>query len=288
MSVAIRTVIDVLRLSTEYLAQHGSTSPRLDAELLMAHALRVRRLDIYLQHDRPLHEGELTAARALVRRRGQGEPVAYIVGEREFYNRAFALTPSVLIPRPETETLVELTLRRLREHGDDVVRIADLGTGSGCIAVTLAAEVTTVQACATDISDDALAVALLNAHRHGVQNRITFFHGSWADMLTEPVDVVVSNPPYITTDELESTDRDVREFEPRDALDGGADGLDAYRKLLRSLPGVVGAGALLLFEVDPRRASAVAGLIAERFAGARTSVHCDLGGQDRVVEAHIV
>ena len=284
MAVASRTLIDVLRLSTDYLAQHGSSSPRLDAELLCAHALRLRRLDLYLQHDRPLKEPELEAVRALMRRRATGAPVAYITGVREFYHRTFHVDPAVLIPRPETETLVELAIRLLRDGGGSA-SVADLGTGSGCIAVTLAAELPSVRVICVDASEAALAVARENAAEHGVSDRITFVAGDWAQPLREPPDVVVSNPPYVTTAELAAADRDVRDFEPHAALDGGTDGLAAYRALLSSLAARARRGTILLLEVDPRRAAAVAGVIDGAFPGAAVSMHHDLTGRDRVVEA---
>ncbi|HEX6537814.1 MAG TPA: peptide chain release factor N(5)-glutamine methyltransferase, partial [Candidatus Dormibacteraeota bacterium] len=237
---AERTVMDVLRLSTEYLADHRSASPRLDAELLLAHALRVRRIDLYLMHDRPLRDDELTAARRLVRRRAGHEPVAYITGTREFYGRAFAVTPAVLIPRPETETIIEVALTTLRHSRDTVV--ADLGTGSGAIAVTLAAEVPELHVIAVDISAGALEVAGRNAVAHGVEDRVTLAEGDWGGPLTSPVAMVVSNPPYVSTDELAATEPDVRDFEPEVALDGGRDGMDAYHALLDGLPGRLRGG----------------------------------------------
>ena len=283
-----RALIEVLRLSTEYLAKHGSTSPRLDAELLLAHALGVRRIDLYLLYDRPLREPELGATRDLIRRRASGEPVAYITGVREFYNRAFAVTPAVLIPRPETETLVEVALRRLRElPGGAQLAAADLGTGSGCIAVTLAAELPDLRVTATDASAAALAVARGNAVTHEVDQRVTFLEGDWAHPLPTPVDLVVCNPPYVTGEELAAADRDVRDFEPRLALDGGSDGLDAYRALLASLHGAVRPGATVLLEIDPRRAGLVADAVRAEFDGARISFHEDLTRRDRVLEARL-
>lgn len=283
-----RTLIEVLRLSTDYLAQHGSTSPRLDAELLLAHALEVRRLDLYLLHDRPLREAELGAARELIRRRASGEPVAYITGVREFYNRAFAVTPAVLIPRPETETLVEVAMRRVRELSDGgEPAVADLGTGSGCIAVTLAAEIAGLRVTAIDTSSAALDVARSNAVTFAVDQRVMFIEGDWARPLTESFDLVVSNPPYVTTEELAVTARDVRDFEPLLALDGGSDGLDAYRSVVASLAGRVRPGATLLLEIDPRRAALVADVVRSAFAGARISFHEDLTRRDRVLEARL-
>jgi len=277
-------LIDVLRMSTTYLGDHGSTSARLDSELLCAQALGLRRLDIYLQFDRPLDEAELSAIRELIRRRGKGEPVAYITGTREFYGRAFTVNRDVLVPRPETETLVERALTLVRARGEAPMRVADLGTGSGCIAITLAAEVPGIEVVATDISAAALEVARENAARLGAE--VTFAECSWADGLSDHFDLVISNPPYVTTAELEEVDRDVRDFEPRAALDGGADGMDAYKALLASIREHMTASRLLL-EVDPRRADAVASLVETTFPGANISRINDLTGRVRVLEAEL-
>jgi release factor glutamine methyltransferase len=277
-------LIDVLRLSTSYLGEHGSSSARLDSELLCAQALGLGRLDLYLQFDRPLDEHELTAIRELVRRRGKGEPVAYITGSREFYGRSYIVTPDVLVPRPDTETLVEHALTVLRERIDGRTRVADLGTGSGCIAITLAAEAPGVEMVATDLSSAALEVARTNAQR--LDAVVTFVECSWADALSGHFDLIVSNPPYVTTDELESVDRDVRDFEPHSALLGGDLGLDAYEALLASLQGHLTASRVML-EVDPRRAAAVAAMFSAAFPGAGVTEVPDLAGRIRVVDVQV-
>jgi len=279
------TLLDIVRLTSDYLAGHGSESPRLDAELLAAYALGLRRIDLYLQFDRVLSSDEVGEIRELVRRRGGGEPIAYITGVRDFYSRRFTVTPAVLIPRPETETLVQCALEVARERG--VTSIADLGTGSGCVAVTLALELPGVHVLAVDASEEALVVARGNAAAHGVADRVTFVHGSWADALTSPVQLVVSNPPYVTSAELDAVARDIREHEPRGALDGGADGLDAYRALVASLPPALGAGASIVLEVDPRRAEAVVALLCGSFPAVTTRVADDLARTARVVVARI-
>jgi release factor glutamine methyltransferase len=174
----VPTLLEVLRLSTGFLAQRGSGSARLDAELLTAHSLGLRRLDLYLQYDRPLREDELEPVRALLRRRAAGEPVAYLLGHREFYGRTFAVTPTVLIPRPDTETLVEAALRWARAQ-QRPLRIADVGTGSGCIAVTMAAELPDATVIGGDVSGEALQVARANADKNGVGERVTFVEGPW-------------------------------------------------------------------------------------------------------------
>jgi release factor glutamine methyltransferase len=285
--MAERTLMEVVRLSTGYLETHGSSSPRLDAELLAATALQLRRLDLYLQFDRPLEETQLAAIRDLVRRRGDGEPVAHITGEREFYGRPFTVSPDVLIPRPETETLVDLALRWARSlHPDgDGVEIADLGTGSGCIAVSLAAELPGARVAATDLSDAALEVAAANVTRHNVADRVELLCGSWAGPLEgRRFDVVVANPPYIGSGELAGLPRDVREREPALALDGGPDGLDAYRALLPGLAAALkpdGWGAL---EIDIRADGEVAALARTAFGpDLQTDVHDDLSGRPRVL-----
>jgi release factor glutamine methyltransferase len=277
--------MEVVRLSAGYLETHGSASPRLDAELLAAMALHIRRLDLYLQFDRPLEEAQLGAIRELVRRRGDGEPVAHITGEREFYARAFSVTPDVLIPRPETETLVGLAVRRARAIAAGAeLRIADIGTGSGCIAVTLAVELPAARVAATDVSEPALAVAAANARRHDVAERVELHHGSWcAPLAGRSFDIVVANPPYIPTAELAALARDVREHEPVAALDGGADGLDAYRALLPCVAAVLAPGGWAAVEIDIRAAEAVESLGREALGVGVAAVHEDLSGRPRVV-----
>jgi release factor glutamine methyltransferase len=281
VAAAAPTLIDVLRLSTTYLGDHGSTTARLDSELLCAHALGLRRIDLYLQFDRPLDEAELTSIRELVRRRGKGEPVAYITGTREFYGRPFHVTPDVLVPRPDTETLVQQAVAFLRDRPGAELRIADLGTGSGCIAITLAAEVRAVRAVGTDVSAAALDVARDNAEANGVD--VAFVECSWADCIEGGFDLIVSNPPYVTTQEFETVERDVRDFEPRDALLGGDDGLDAYRTLLVSVRDHAIAARVML-EVDPRHAGAVTALVNATFPSATTVPVPDLTGRTRVLD----
>jgi release factor glutamine methyltransferase len=277
-----RTVLDVVRLSTTYLSEHGSDSARLDSELLVAHALGIERLGVYLQYDRPLADHELDTIRTQLRRRGRGEPIAHLTGRREFYGRSFRVTPAVLIPRPETETLVERVLKVAREQGGEL-RIADLGTGSGCLACTLAAELPGATVIASDLSAAALAVAAENAEALGVAGRVLFVEGGWTEGLVADLDLVVSNPPYVTSAEMDELPRDVA-CEPRLALDGGADGLDAYRDLLPAVaeraPGVCWVG----LEVDSRRADAVAELSRGIWPAAAIVIVDDLSHRPRVVE----
>jgi release factor glutamine methyltransferase len=285
-------IVEILRLSTGYLAAHGSDSPRLDAELLAAHSLGLRRIDLYLQHDRPLVEDELVPLRALLRRRATGEPVAYLVGVREFYGRPFRVTPAVLVPRPETEALVERVLRWARSIAGPEgagLRLADAGTGSGCIACTLAAELPGAEVTAGDVSAEAVAVARENAERLGVAGRVEVGQGSWDEPLAAraPFDALVSNPPYVTTAEMDGLMREVRDHEPRLALEAGLDGLDATRELLcRCLP-LLRPGGHLAIEIDPRRRDAVVDLIRAGRPETEVMVTGDLAGRPRVVEARL-
>lgn len=280
------TLLEVLRLSTGFLAQRGSESARLDAELLTAHSLGLRRLDLYLQFDRPLREEELEPVRALLRRRAAGEPVAYLLGEREFYARGFVVTPAVLIPRPDTETLIEAALGWARAR-QRPLRIADVGTGSGCIAVTMACELPDAEVVASDVSAEAIAVARANAERHGVPDRVRFVHGEWTQPLRDhaPFDMLLSNPPYVTESELDELAVDVRNHEPHTALVVAGDGLDAYRRILDGVDALLAADAYLAFEVDPRRAEPVEALLQKARPGATTRRIHDLTDRDRVVEA---
>ena len=279
---AARTVLEVVRLSTAYLRDRGGDSARLDAELLVAHALGLRRLDVYLQYDRPLTGAELDTVRELLRRRGRGEPLAYLTGTREFFGRAFRVTPAVLVPRPETETLVERALGAAGDR-DLALRIADLGTGSGCVACTLAAELPRATVIGADLSRAALGVAAANAEALGVASRVLLVEGGWEAGLVEAVDMVVSNPPYVTSAEMKALPRDVT-FEPGMALHGGADGLDAYRVIFAAVAERSPAVRWVGVEVDSRRAIAVTELARAVWPTAAISVSRDLAGRPRVVE----
>ncbi|HXZ99165.1 MAG TPA: peptide chain release factor N(5)-glutamine methyltransferase [Candidatus Binatia bacterium] len=280
--VAARTVIEVVRLSTGYLRDRGSPSARLDSELLVGHAVGLSRLDLYLQYDRPLSDPELDRVRELLRRRGRGEPVAHLVGCREFFGRSFRVTPAVLVPRPETETLVDRALRAARER-DGEVRIADLGTGSGCIGCTLAAELGQSSVLGCDVSPEALAVAAENAAALGVASRVLLVEGGWEKGLVADLDLVVSNPPYVTTAELEGLPRDLG-FEPRVALDGGVDGLEAYRVIFPAVAERCPGARWIGVEVDSRRAGLVADMARSVWPDATVAVANDLAGLPRVVE----
>lgn len=218
----------------------------------------------------------------LVARRARGEPVAYLTGDREFYGRPFRVSPAVLIPRPETELLVERALAAIDARRDGTISVVDVGTGSGCIAVTIALERPAAQVLATDVSRDALEVARANAARLGAVQRVRFTH----DTLTGPadaVDVIVSNPPYIAERDREFVMRDVRDFEPSGALFAGIDGLDVIRKLINRAAVALRPGGSLLMEIGAGQAAAVLELMERAgFEDLRTT--SDLAGIARVVE----
>lgn len=259
-------------------------SPRLDAELLVAHSLGHDRVGLYLDLERPLNGDELTAIRGLVKRRRSHEPVAYILGKREFVGRPFDVDPAVLIPRPDTETLIERALSLLPK--EEPARLADLCTGSGCIAITLAAERPECEVDASDLSAEALVVAERNRARHGVEARVQLRQGDLWDALPAEAsyDLIASNPPYVTESEWAGLSPDVRAHEPRIALVGGADGLDFYRRLAEHAADRLVRGGHLLLEVGQGQAPAVEEMLhAAGLAGVRS--HDDLGGIARVVEA---
>ena len=238
------TLAEVLRRSTGYLEQHGSPTPRLDAELLLAHGLGLSRIELYTQYQRPLEDGELAACRELVRRRGLREPVAYVIGSWGFRGLDLAVDSRVLVPRPETELLVDRCLELL--DGVERPRVVDVGTGSGAIALSLKSERPDAEVVACDISQDALDVAAANAARLGLDVELHI-----SDLLAQvPGDgfrLVVSNPPYVSEREMADLEPEVAEHEPRLATVAGPDGFEIYRRLLpEAAERLVDGGSLAL------------------------------------------
>lgn len=261
----------------------GSSSPRLDAELLLAHALRVRRLDLYLQSERALQPAETAEFQRLLQARQGGAPVAHLIRRKEFFGLELEVTPDVLIPRPETERLVEVALEWARGH--PLRHIADIGTGSGAIALALAHHLPEVQVEATDISPAALAVARRNGDRLGLAQRVRWLPGDVTDPLTVRAEMLVANLPYIADSLWFQLPDCVREHEPPEALRGGPDGLDLYRVLLERLPGHLEPGALVALEMDPRQRDALQHLVQTRLHPVQVEVVPDLAGRDRVLVA---
>lgn len=280
------TVGRLLTWTTEWLAGRGSDSPRLDAEVLLAFVRGCPRIALYTAFDVPVNEEERARFRGLVKRRGEGEPVAYLVGSREFFSLSFTVSPAVLVPRPETEQLVIRVLDLFQQAGNRP-RIVDVGTGSGAIAVTLAKRLPQAEFVATDISPQALAVAGENAKRHGVADRIEFVE---CDLLGDPRaagpwDVIVSNPPYVREDEFEALPRDVRLHEPRVALVAGPTGVEVVRRLADAAAEKLAPGGWLMMEVGPSSATAAEEVIAAQAALSPEPTLKDMAGLPRIVQA---
>lgn len=274
------TLIEVLRRATGYLEQHGSGSPRLDAEVLMAHALGVRRIDLYLQFERPLGEAELGPYRELTSRRARGEPVAYVVGRKEFMKLDFAVTPDVLVPNPDTETLVVRAIEILRGLGRPT-RVADVGTGSGCVAISIAHYVPEAELFASDVSAAALRVARANAERLA-PGRVTLFEGPLVEPLPGELDLVCANLPYLAAWSKDDLPAEVR-AQPAVALFAGEDGSELVGRLLEQAPGHLRPSGVVLAEADAEVFARVRPLAGRLFAGHR--VHRDLAGHERLLEA---
>lgn len=264
-------LLEVLRGAETYLAGRGVENPRLNAEHLLAHALGLKRMELYLQFDRPLGEAERAPLRDTVKRRGAREPLQHILGTAEFHGRTFACDKRALIPRPETEQLVEIALGLAK--GKPSPALLDIGTGSGVIALTLALEIPSAAVQATDISPDALALASENAGRHELAGRVEFRQADLLPPGETKFDLIVANLPYIPADEIASLSPEVR-HDPATALDGGADGLELIRRLVESAPDRLAPGGALLLEIGAGQADAVATLLSGR-KFRDISVRCD-------------
>ncbi len=280
------TVIEVIQRSTEFLQRHGVETPRLQVELLLGHLLKLPRLQLYLCHDRVLREPELETLRGLVKRRARREPLQHLVGSTSFCGREISVSAAALIPRPETETLAELATAALTTHLAAKPMVLDFGTGTGCLAVHLAAECERAYVHALDISEAALALAKANGAAHRLEERLHFHLGDGFQALPAELkfDLLVSNPPYIPAGEIPGLQPEVRDFDPRNALDGGVDGLVFYRLLAGKARARLNEGGGLFAEFGDGQEDAVQSLFTA--AGwARVTVHRDLTGKPRVVEA---
>lgn len=279
------TVRRILDWTIPHLKKHGSESPRLDAEILLSHARGCQRIQLYTQFDAPLTDSQRAAMRDLVKRRAAAEPVAYLVGHREFFGLDFQVTSDVLIPRPDTETLVVEAIEWLKTQLQP--RMLDVGTGSGCIALTLAVNCRQAQFTAIDLSAAALVIAQQNAEKLGVVDRVRFLHGDLFAPLAddEQFEFIASNPPYITSAEIETLQPDVRLHEPHSALDGGPDGLAIIRRLIADAPKHLVPGGRLLVEIACEQADSVTQLLAANGNYEEIAILKDLAKQPRVVRA---
>src|SRR5687768_10283090 len=249
------TVRRILEWTAGYFTRKELDAPRLSAELLLSHVLCAPRIKLYTEYERPLSEQELSRMRTLVQRAVEEEPIAYLTGRAHFFALEFEVTRDVLIPRPDTETLVENVLQTVRHQpGLESPRIIDLCTGSGCIAAALAQHLKTANVLATDISEKAVEVARRNVERLGLAERVIVEQGDLFEPLTrmvdvQPFDLIVANPPYIRTADVETLDRSVRDYEPVQALDGGLDGLSLHRRILEQAPARLKPGGRVYLEI---------------------------------------
>jgi len=286
MGPAADTVIEILGKAENYLKDHGCPNPRLDAGLLLAHVLSTDRVQLYVDYARPLQRRELDEFRQLAKRRAAREPVAYLTGTKEFWSMPFAVDRRVLIPRPDSETLLEEVLELFGPSDESPdFGFADVGTGSGCLACALAGTYANSSGVAIDRDDGALVVARINLESHGLAGRVELFRGD----LLEPVidrrfDLICANLPYIPSGELLSLSDDIRLHEPVAALDGGPDGLETIRRLIGQAPGCLAPGGWLLLEVGDGQAGEVS---RQCQAAGLVEVHTrrDLSRIERVVVA---
>ncbi len=275
---------EALRRGSRLLAEASSEEASLEAELLLAHALSTDRSRLYQRLRDGLPPDAESAFDALIQRRLNHEPTPYILGRKEFYGLELEVTPAAIIPRPETETLVELVIASVRARGAGRrTRVAAVGVGCGAIAVPLAVHLPEADLIATDISPDALALARRNAERHRVAERIRFLHGDLLAPLDAPVDVIAANLPYVRTGDFEAGPPEIREHEPRLGLDGGPDGLRLITRLLRDAPPCLKPGGALFAEIGEERGKGALSLARESFPEARIEVKRDLSGLDRVL-----
>ncbi|MGV8083196.1 MAG: peptide chain release factor N(5)-glutamine methyltransferase [Coriobacteriia bacterium] len=285
------TVKAALDWTRDFLAKKGDGSPRRSAEWLVSAATGLSRVEVYAFHDRPLSLEERARLREAVRRRGAGEPLQYVTGEVAFRHLVVKVRPGVLIPRPETEVLVDAALRAVdgavASRGEALV--ADICTGSGCIALSVACERPSASVFATDISPDAVTLASENAERLGLAERVRVLGGDLLSELPAELlgcfDVVVSNPPYVPTPDLASLPAEVADFEPRLALDGGEDGLAIYRRILADARQWLRPGGLLAVELDVSRVKSAASEAGKWYEG--VEIVSDLTGRDRIVTARV-
>lgn len=280
------TVLEILSWTTEYFERHAIDSPRTDAEVLLAHCLASERIDLYLRFDQPLNSAELSLFKQLIKRRIAHEPVAYITGGKEFWSLPFKVTPDVLIPRPDTEILLETALLHLSDSSNGSVKdVLELGVGSGAVIVSLACEKPACRFWGSDVAWPALCIAAHNAQHNGVASNIRFWIGRWLDAICSErrmFDMILSNPPYIPTADIQGLASDIRCFEPIKALDGGADGLTEIRTLVTDSHHYLKPGGILLLEIGFDQSKAVEEIVATVDAYDQIRFHKDYSGHLRV------
>ena len=283
-------ISNALRWGMNRLKDSGVDTPKLDTEVLLMHSLNIDRNKLYLLSDKIINEKEQEIYKRCIYRRSKREPVAYITGRKEFRSLDFKLTKTVLVPRPETEILVDEALREYAQKKDasHVIRILELGTGSGVVAVSLAKEIKHIMLVATDISLDVIQVAVKNAHLHNVNDKISFLVGRYLEGIKQKgnrFDFIVSNPPYLSRSDWERAQPEIIEHEPSDSLFGGEDGMDFYRKIIPGTSNILSEDGCLILEVGIGQAEMVSDMIKKSASYSRVEVIKDLSQIKRVVKA---
>jgi release factor glutamine methyltransferase len=276
---------EALNQAAQELERQGMPSARLDAEILLSHFLETDRAGLYRTPERLLRSDQLGGFRQWITRRRQGEPVAYILNRKEFWALLLEVNDKVLVPRPDTEALVEEVLACCSSREDQGLRILEIGTGSGAIAVALATELKSAWIVATDISGDALSVAARNADRHGVQGKIAFVLGDTFAPLSGSFDIILSNPPYIPDSEFGRLPREIRQYEPPVALIGGREGTDLHRRLIEQGASHLRKGGFLVMEIGAGQRPCIEGMLRSSPDYEAVGFRKDYGGLDRVVRA---
>lgn len=272
---------------TEYFTDKAIDSPRLSAELLLSHVLAMKRIELYTQFDKLVAKPQLDQLHKLVKRAGQHEPIAYLTGKTEFYSLQFDISPASLIPRPETELLVERAVELLRTRSGDQL-VCDLCTGCGCIAVAIAKNFPNARIIATDISDAALTVAAKNIEKHQLNDRIKLLCGDLFDPIipqlnAEKFDLIICNPPYVSAAEFETLDKNVKDYEPKAALQAGPDGLDIYRRIVEKVDDFLKPDGALMLEIGYTHGSAVRELLEQLACFAEIKIEKDFHNNDRII-----
>lgn len=282
------TILKLLKWTTDFFKSYGLESPRIEAELLLAHALGLERIDLYLRYDQPLTRHELAVFKGLIKRRAAREPAAYILGIKEFWSMALTVNRNVLIPRPETECLVEAVISSLAPAPpSEPKRILDLGTGCGAIALALAFQEPFHVYYASDFSEKTLVTARQNAERHHLSDKVHFFCSDWMDAFPEHTplfDIIVSNPPYVKTAIIETLQPEIIQYEPLQALDGGKDGLDCLRHIVGVAHTFLRPGGGLFLEIGHDQKDAMQTIIAQCGGYTQAVFTKDYSGYDRMVQ----
>ena len=283
------TIQRLLIWITEYFTEKGIDPPRLSAELLLSHVLQMKRIELYTQFNKPVTSQQLDQLHDLIKRAGRYEPIAYLIGKTEFYSLEINVTPDCMVPRPETELLVERAIEFLRTRSGTQF-VCDLCTGSGCVAVAIAKNFSDARIIATDISDAALKVAATNIQKHRIENRITLLAGDLFDPLvpqidTEKFDLIVCNPPYVSASEFETLPKNVKDYEPKSSLFAGTDGLDIHSRIIENADSFLKPDAVLMLEIGYAQGQVIRQLLERTGTFGEIKIEKDFNKNDRIAFA---